>query len=144
MTGCAPYSGYSETVILLKIQAGEKPQRPSEGIPDPVWEFLNKCWSSDPMKRPSADQVHENFSKLRSPLEVPHVPKGRLVMEELPGRLKLQAQSIKISLNKPKEQRFSVRFTYGNKGHTTSPTTKVAAGGEHTWFAFRFVHLRLR
>ena len=58
-------------------------------------------------------------------------------MEELPGKLKLQAQSIKISLGKPKKQRFSVRFKYGNEDHTTSPTTKTLAGDEHTWFAFR-------
>jgi len=57
-------------------------------------------------------------------------------MEELPGKLKLQAQSIKISLNKPRRQRFSVRFRYGNEDHTTSPTTKALAGDEHTWFAF--------
>lgn len=137
MTGHTPYSGCSDAVTLLKIQAGEIPQRPSDGIPGMVWEFLEKCWSGNPAKRPSTTQVYETFSKLRSPLQALHIPEGRLAMEELPGRLKLQAQGIKISLNKPKKRRFSVRFKYGNKDHTTSPTRSVVAGGEHTWFVFR-------
>ena len=58
-------------------------------------------------------------------------------MGELPGILKLQIQSIQISLNKPKQRKFSVKFKYGNKDHTTSQSTKAADGDEHTWFVFR-------
>ena len=54
----------------------------------------------------------------------------------MPGRLKLQVQSIKIPLNNPKRRKFSVKFKYGNKEYKTSPTTKAVAGDEHTWFAF--------
>lgn len=125
---------------MLKIQAGEKPQRPSDGILDPVWDFLEKCWSSKPAKRPLVAQIHGTFSKPRSASQILRIPEGRLAMEELPGKLKLQAQSIRISLSKRKKQRFSVRFKYGNEGHTTSPTAKVSAGDEHTWFVLRSSH----
>lgn len=53
----------------------------------------------------------------------------------MPGRLKLQVQSIKIPLNNPKRRKFSVKFKYGNKDYKTSPTTKAVVGDEHTWFA---------
>ena len=58
-------------------------------------------------------------------------------MEALPEKLKLQVQSIKISLNKPKQQHFSIEFEYGKEHHMTARTTEVAAGDEHTWSEFR-------
>jgi len=70
-----PYSGYDDIVAMSKVQAGEFPQRPSDGIPDPIWTFLGECWSSDPTKRPSTAQVHGILSRFR-PLPPP--------MEELP------------------------------------------------------------
>jgi len=108
--------------VLLKKREGEIPQRPpdADGIADPVWEFLERCWSRDPAKRPPTAQVYESLSKLRP----------------LPGNLSLRVQGIKTSLKKSKQQRFSVRFKYGNKYHTTTPTSKVVAGDEYTWFGF--------
>ena len=126
LTGSIPYSGCDDAVALSKIRAGKQPQRPSEGIPDAVWQFLERCWSMDPRKRPSATQVYNALSKSRS---------VRPVTEELPERLKLEVQSIKISFPGAKKRRFSVKFKYGNKYHITSPTTRTAAGDEHTWFA---------
>jgi len=127
-----PYSGCSDTHSLLKVQAGEKPQRPSDGIDDPVWEFLEKCWRGDPTKRPPTANVFDAFSGFRSIPRPVHAPEGRSAIEELPGKLKLQLQGVRISLNKPGRQRFSIRFRYGEKEHTTSPTDGVASG-EHTW-----------
>jgi len=60
---------------MSKVLAGEFPQRPSDGIPGPIWEFLEKCWSMDPTKRPSIVQVHDALSRFQ-PLPPP--------MEELP------------------------------------------------------------
>ena len=67
-----------------------------------------------------------------------HAPDGRPETGELPEKLKLQVQSIRISHNKSKQ--FSVKFKYGNKYHTTLLTTKAESGGEHAWFAlYRFL-----
>ena len=134
-----PYFGYSDTLALLKIQAGEMPQRPYGMIADPVWEYLEKCWSRDPKQRPPIADVCSAFSRFRSLPQVVHTLEGRSPIEELPGKLKLQVQSIKISLDKPKQQHFSIRFKYGNKDHTTLPT-KVVTSDEHTWFVSRPVH----
>jgi len=130
-----PYSGYNELIVLQKIKAGERPQRPSDGIADPVWEFLEKCWSGDPTKRPPTAEVRDAFSKFRTFPEAT-LPNLRSPIEELPGTLKLQVQAIRISLNKPRKQQFSVEFKYGNKDHTTS-FTEAVAGDQHTWFVFR-------
>ena len=99
------------------------PKRPSEGTTDPVWQFLEECWSWDPSERPSTTRVYNTLSKFR-------------VIEELPAKLELQVQSIKFSLIRPKKQQFFVKFKYGDKGHTTSLATRAAAGDEYTWFAF--------
>jgi len=138
-----PYSGCSDTLTLLKIQAGEKPQRPSNGIADPVWEFLEKCWGVDPTTRPPTAEVLGAFSEFRSLPQAVHAPEGRSAIEELPGKLKLQVQGIKISLNKPNQQRFYIRFRYGEKDHTTSPTNAVT-DDEHIWFVCRPPLLRQR
>lgn len=135
-----PYSKYNDTVTLSKIQAGEIPQRPSEGIDGAVWEFLESCWSRDPGIRPSSEQVYDSIAQFRSLPQAVLVADGRSGMEELPGKLRLQVQSIKISLNKLKQQHLCVKFKYGNKNHTTAPTTKaLGASEEHIWFAFRLL-----
>jgi len=126
LTGSIPYSECSDVAALANIRAGTTPERPSDGIPDPVWRLLEKCWSIDPAERPSATRVYNTLSNFRS---------VRPVIEELPEKLKLQVQSLKISLIGTKKQRFSVKFKYGDKDHTTSLTTGAVAGDEYTWFA---------
>jgi len=131
-----PYSKWNEVIALSKIQVGEIPHQSSDEIPDPVWKFLEKCWSRDSTKRPSTLQVGAAFSQFhfRSPQVIP-TPEGRPVTGRLPRKLKLQVQSVKISLNNSKQLQFYVRFKYGSKEHTTSPTTKAMGGDEYTWFA---------
>ena len=112
------------------MQIGELPQRPS-GVDDVVWEFLQKCWSRDPTKRPPTAQVCDAFSQFCS------LPRFALGKSALPGDLMLQVQSIKISLDKSKQPRFFVKLKYGNKGHTTPLAKPVDGSGEHTWFVPR-------
>ena len=120
---------------MPKIQAGEMPQRSFE-IADTVWKFLEECWSRDPKKRPSAARVCDTFSQSPSLPRVVSTPGGRPAVVELPGKLKLQVQSIKTPLNKTKQQHFSVEFEYGKEYHMTAPTMELAAGDEHTWSGF--------
>jgi len=133
-----PYSKYKDTVALSKIQAGELPQQPSDGIGDTAWQFLEKCWNRNSTKRPSATEVYDAFLQFRCLPQVMSATEGRPGAEELPGKLRLQVQSIKIPLGKSRQQQLSIRFKYGNKNHTTSPTTKATGGSdEHTWFVLR-------
>ena len=136
LTGNMPYSKYNDTVTLSMIQAGEIPRKPSEGIDGSVWKFLERCWSRDITERPSSHQIYDSFLQFRSLPQVMPVLDGRSGVEGLPGKLRLQIQSIKISLNKSKQQQLCIRFKYGNRNHTTAPTTKVVDGSdEHVWFA---------
>lgn len=121
--------------MLRKIQAGENPQRPYDGIAHPVWEFIERCWSRDPANRPLAGKLCKNFSEFSSLPQDTHAPDGRAPIEALPGKLKLQARSVKLSLKGQEQRQFFVKFKYGNKDHTTS-LTKAVAGDEHTWFVF--------
>ena len=59
-------------------------------------------------------------------------------MEKLPEKLRLQVQSIRISLNKPKRHQVRVKIKYGYMDYTTAPTTvKVAdRSDEYIWFVF--------
>ena len=153
LAGYPPYSGHNNTAVLEKIRVGELPHRPPE-IDDDVWEFLQKCWSRDPVKRPSTVEVYDAFSRFfpaperRSMTELPGKAKsgqpstempGKVKLgqpsTELPGKVKLQVQSIKVLLDKSKQQQFSVKLKYGNKDHTTSPMKLSDTSGEHKWFA---------
>jgi len=143
-----PYFKWNDTITLQKIQAGEMPQQPSVND-DEIWEFLRRCWSRDPKKRPSTTQVFNVFSQFRSLLQAIDGCEGPGI-EEVRGRLglrvrrlKLRVRSIKILLDKSKPQYLFVKFKYGTKDHTTSPTTKAGGGpGEYTWL--RFAHFYLR
>jgi len=137
LTGNIPYAKHNDAVTLSVIQAGEIPQKPSEGMDGTVWEFLEKCWSRDVTKRPSSHQVYDSIFRFRSLPQVIPSLNGRLEMEELPGKLRLQVQSIRISLNKSKQHQLCVKIKYGNRDYTTAPTMKAAGGSdEYVWFAF--------
>ena len=68
---------------MSSIQAGELPQRPSDGIPDPIWAFLETCWSRNSWDRPSTVQVYDTLSRFQpTPLpmeEPPHSDNNRTV-----------------------------------------------------------------
>jgi len=128
LTGKIPHSGCDNAIALSNIRAGKTPERPSGGIPDPVWQLLEKCWSMKHLERPSATQIYNALSRFRS---------VHPVIEHLPERLKLWAQSITISFAKAKKRQFFVEFRYRDRYHTTSLTTKSEGGDEYTWFAFR-------
>ena len=122
LTGSMPHSGCDDAIALSNIRAGKIPERPSEGIPDPIWQFLEKCWSMDPRKRPSATEFYDALSRFCS---------------FRPGILKFEVQKIKFPPTGMEMQQFSVKFEYGNEGYTTrltTRTTRTTTGSESTWF----------
>ena len=129
LTGSIPYSGCNDAVAMSKIRAGKKPKRPSEGIYDPVWQFLKECWSIDGRKRPSAAKVYSSFLKFRA-------------IEELPKKLKLEVQSIDVPFIVPVDPTFELLVVYGNWEHRIEVTyqfkrTVGRAPCEYIWFVFR-------
>ena len=119
--------------MLEGIRVGEPLQRPPE-IGDDVWEFLQKCRSNDPSKRPSTAKVYLAFSRSGVLPNFTPTLKGQSATG-LPRNVKLQVQSIKFSSDKSKQQQVSVKLKYGNKEHTTSLMKFSDTSAEHTWFA---------
>ena len=135
MTGNVPYSGWKDTDVLEKVRVGELPRKPS-GIDNAVWDFLEKCWSRDPKKRPEIAPICDAFSRFCLLPKFTPSPEGQSTTE-LPGSVKLMFNSIKVSFDKSKQQPFYVKLKYGNKEHKTSPTKLFDTSGGHTWFGFR-------
>ena len=124
MTGIIPYSCYDYVVPLSDMETKEGPKRPSDGTTDPIWQLLLECWIKYHGERPSTTQVYNTLSKFRT-------------VEELPEKMELRVQSIKISFTGTRRDWFYVKFVYGSEVHITLPTTRVAAGNECVWFVLR-------
>ncbi|CUA71091.1 Tyrosine-protein kinase SPK-1 [Girardia tigrina] [Rhizoctonia solani] len=89
MTSQLPYYGKSDVlVILLVVQKREPPERP-ESIPDghetmdKLWELLLRCWSFEPMTRPSAVEVAETMKLLRADAVLSRKTAAREVVSHL-------------------------------------------------------------
>jgi len=107
---------------LSNIRAGEIPEQPSDGIPYPIWQLLEKSWRVDPWKRPSATDFYDNLCKFHS---------------VRPGELLFEVQKIKTSPTKGLRSQCYVRFEYGNERHSTSEARRSGVLREYTWFVFR-------
>lgn len=132
LSGNKPNSDCKVSSVLLKILAGEMPERHSDGINDQAWELLEKCWSRDPGERPPTLGLYNILSNLASNPQVTHSSQGQTV---LPETLKLRVQGFKLFHDKPITGQFYVKFVYGNVGHKTQPTMSADGPGERTWFA---------
>jgi len=132
-----PFSEQDDYTIRLGIRAGETPQRPSAGIDDLVWLFLQECWGSVPSERPSITQVCDTFPQFRSILQTRNTPVGRWAIGDLPSKLKLCVQSLRTSQSKPDRRKFFVKLKYVAQEHTTSPNMG-AVDGVYTWHCTYF------
>ena len=132
LSGNKPYFDCKDSLVLLKLQAGEMPQRPYEGINDQAWELLEKCWSRDPGERPPTLGLYNILSNLASNPQVTHTSQRQT---GLPEKLRLQVHGLKLLHDKPIAGQFYVKFVYGNVGHKTQPTKAADGLGESTWFA---------
>lgn len=64
MTGKQPFHYVKRpTEVLVKVRAGERPQRPTEpeaverGLDDKLWNLLQRCWAQKPENRPTIEDV---------------------------------------------------------------------------------------
>ena len=72
LSGQAPFSPQSNTVVILAIMRGERPRRPQgeEGtlFTDGIWEVLERCWKPPPRERISAKDILLGISGNPHPL----------------------------------------------------------------------------
>ena len=118
---------------------GGIPARPHGVIDDPIWEILEECWKT-PQERPPIVGVYRT---LKSYPTVNHTIQRQPVVGGLPGTLKLNVHSIKSFGHQPGSYQFYVKFKYGSKGYTTSPTNLTNAWHQSTWFALYSLQLLL-
>ncbi|KZS97644.1 kinase-like protein [Sistotremastrum niveocremeum HHB9708] len=75
-TGMPPFSHIKQPPqVLIRMERGERPEKPTDslvkarGLDDTLWEFLEKCWAQDPNARPSIQEVIQELTPPRYPLD---------------------------------------------------------------------------
>ena len=72
LSGQAPFTQFSFSMVMLKVIRGERPERPNgpEGarFTDNLWQTLNWCWEPQPQLRPSAKAVLEHLEQVSEAL----------------------------------------------------------------------------
>ncbi|KAH8810302.1 kinase-like domain-containing protein, partial [Flagelloscypha sp. PMI_526] len=65
LTGKMPWhTERLDVTVMFKLLQQERPPRPSEGITDDVWNFIELCWHREPSERPSSSEVVLRLSKI--------------------------------------------------------------------------------
>lgn len=81
LTGQIPYYEFLRDVtVISRIMRGIRPTRPPSGLAselsDEIWYVMEGCWSTDPSKRPTVNQVAEQMRK---------VPQSELTIRRIAG-----------------------------------------------------------
>ncbi|KAF8183830.1 kinase-like domain-containing protein [Mycena galopus ATCC 62051] len=88
-----PFGNLPEPAALVKVIAGERPDRPSgpPAMTDTLWEHVTACWSQSPTSRPETEIVVQRMvwpnplsssrSRSLSPTPVPQASSDSLVSE---------------------------------------------------------------
>lgn len=63
--GQQPWPLLTNEMVIRAIVDGEQMQLPS-GCPDEVYALMRSCWNRDASLRPSAAQLHQEISKIRT------------------------------------------------------------------------------
>ncbi|TFK53487.1 kinase-like protein [Heliocybe sulcata] len=60
----APWQGRTPRRIEISVKAGERPERPSEGISDPAWVIIQSCWVHESKRRMSSTEAWVALKRL--------------------------------------------------------------------------------
>jgi hypothetical protein len=70
-SGKVPFENLEIHELLPRVQGGERPSLPTDdlsrrrGLNPEMEDIIRDCWTQEPMKRPSADQVVERLQLLQ-------------------------------------------------------------------------------
>ena len=60
-TGNVPFWNLKNESVVIQIAGGKRPPKPQAaeqlGLTAEMWRFIEKCWSGNPSKRPTIDEV---------------------------------------------------------------------------------------
>ncbi|KAG6905271.1 hypothetical protein DXG01_003775 [Tephrocybe rancida] len=74
--GEVPFASITrDATVMYKVLLGQQPSRPAAallswsvwGLTDGIWSLMEKCWSIDPVKRPTIDIIIEELEKALPP-----------------------------------------------------------------------------
>ena len=65
VSGQEPYKEKGKSItmanLVRKVLAGQRPKF-VDGITDPMWKLITRCWSKDPSERPSFEEIFQELS----------------------------------------------------------------------------------
>lgn len=75
LSGKVPFATSVDVIVMRKVVEGEHPERP-EGVQglwftDDLWEMLNRCWATQPKRRPSIVAISECLERASTTWEPP-------------------------------------------------------------------------
>jgi hypothetical protein len=60
-TGKVPFGNMKNESVVIQIANGKRPAKPQAaeqlGLTVEMWKFIEKCWTANPNKRPTIDDV---------------------------------------------------------------------------------------
>lgn len=60
-SGKVPFGNMKNESVVIQIATGKRPAKPQAaeqlGLTVEMWKFIEKCWSANPSKRPTIDEV---------------------------------------------------------------------------------------
>ena len=125
LTREAPFSGYTDILVLEEIQNGKRPRRPanttSPGITDSIWMLLEQCWDWEPDSRPDSAHV---LNIIREAC------RSGNTKAPTPRQLKLKMKDIVTDWETKRSINPYVTLQYGPLVHTTS---RAAAAGRNKY-----------
>lgn len=64
-TGHGPWPETSDYSVIYKVVRGETPPRPADGmLLSELWEICLRCWDTDPVRRPTAQDLKQHLSDI--------------------------------------------------------------------------------
>lgn len=60
-SGKVPFGNLKNESVVIQISSGKRPSKPQAaeqlGLTAEMWKFIEKCWTGNPSKRPTIDEV---------------------------------------------------------------------------------------
>ena len=74
-TGKVPFPDMTNGSVIIQVVNGKRPVKPPAaeqlGLTTEMWKFIEKCWSADPSKRPTMDEVVRTWGRFVNGCVIP-------------------------------------------------------------------------